>query len=151
MEKGEMHTRSTCKPGMCLCMYAASFNQRALSQLIISSLEPWAQSMIALSINASMIYFDGVRKNESLARVSDCCACLCARRQRVRLCTCAVISAFLWVCMSALSYVTMSLCAFSPLCAYAGGNRVHVWACIRVPSGGTEPVLAKWGETCGFA
>lgn len=54
--------------------------QLDLSQLIISSFEPWAQSMIALSINASMIYFDGASNDKCLARVFACvgaCVCVC--------------------------------------------------------------------------
>lgn len=45
------------------------FHQLDLSQLIISSFEPWAQSMIALSINAYIIYFDGASNDKVLARV----------------------------------------------------------------------------------
>lgn len=56
-------------------MHASSlpgyFHQLDLSQLIISSFEPWAQSMIALSINACMIYFDGASNDK-------CFACVCA-------------------------------------------------------------------------
>lgn len=52
------------------------FHQLDLSQLIISSFEPWAQSMIALSINAYMIYFDGASNDKGHACVCVC-VCLC--------------------------------------------------------------------------
>lgn len=64
------------------------FHQLDLSQPIISSFEPWAQSMIALSINACMIYFDGASDDKWLACGCVClCPCLCAHMQQCALCT----------------------------------------------------------------
>lgn len=144
----EAHASTTCA---CACLLPLSISWPYHS-LLSASLNR-ELSMIALSINVSMIDFVGARNDEGLVWVSDCYACLCACRQRVRLCTCAVINVFLCVRMSALSCVTMSLCLFTAVdeCVYAGINCVHMRVCVRVPSGGTEPVLSKLGETCGFA
>lgn len=101
---------------MCLCLLAGFFHQLDLSQLIISSFEPWAQSMIALSINACMIYFDGASNDK-------CLAC-------VWLYTCAFLHAdthpnvdFFFGCMFIYNHVllclsiTLSTCMFSE-CVY---------------------------------
>lgn len=76
-------------------------HQLDLSQLIISSFEPWAQSMIALSINASMIYFDGASNDKCLARAFVCvCVRVCVLCARV--CVCKSVCVRLWACTNAV-------------------------------------------------
>lgn len=104
------------------------FHQLDLSQPIISSFEPWAQSMIALSINACMIYFDGASDDKWLA-----CVCVSAR-VCVHICShvhfAQIINGFLWVYISVRSHKTMSLCVFPlqkvPVCVYADSVRACV-------------------------
>ena len=131
------HTHTHAQTQHVLFAHAGSpsgfFHQMDLSQLIISSFEPWAQSMIALSINACMIYFDGASNDKCLACVCVCvCSCV-----RVLVSTCAGmclhiymnIFVFMGVYIPVHSCMTMSLCAFA-------SARVCVW----VSSGGSEPV-----------
>lgn len=125
-------------------MLAASFNQVDLSQLIISSLEPWAPSMIALSINASMIYFDGASNDKCLVWVSASSMCLCARRQPCSslhthtvtnaLCGCVCRYVHAWPCPC----VPFQYCRW--VCVHACSNCVHV----RVPSGVLNQFCLNW-------
>lgn len=94
-------------------------HQLDLSQLIISSFEPWAQSMIALSINASMIYFDGASNDKCLARAFVCvCVLVCVCKS---VCVCSVL-----VCMC----VRVCMCVFGPARMQSCGPFSRVEICL---------------------
>ena len=88
------------------------FHQLDLSQLIISSFEPWAQSMIALSINACMIYFDGASNDK-------CLACVCVY-DSVCMCVCVCLGAHVQACASLHIYMSFCRC---------GSLYIHSWPC----------------------
>lgn len=122
------------------------FHQLDLSQLIISSFEPWAQSMIALSINASMIYFDGASNDK-------CLACVCVH-MHVGVCVCVSASvpashAAMWlfarikyaflagVRLRTHEHVLVRLCTTVDACMCVGSECV-VCTCMCVWGGGSR-------------